>query len=138
LKFDLSTIPATATIKSAHLFLYSNPNPPTGNQIDANSGPSNAFLFQQITSNWTTSTVSWANQPSVSTSNQIVVPQSNLARQDLDLDVTSMVGSMVNNNANYGFFLRLQNEVTYNSRIFVGSRNPTYPDKRPKIVITYQ
>lgn len=138
LKFDLSTIPATATIKSAHLFLYSNPTPPTGNQVDANAGPSNAFLFQQITSPWTTSTVSWANQPSVSTSNQIVVPQSNQARQDLDIDVTSMVGSMVNNNANYGFFLRLQNEVTYNSRIFVGSRNPTYPTMRPKIVITYQ
>jgi hypothetical protein len=138
LKFDLSAIPATATIKSAHLFLYSNPAPTTGNQVDANSGPSNAFLFQQITSPWTTSTVSWANQPTVATSNQILIPQSNLSKQDLDIDVTSMVGSMVNNNANYGFFLRLQNEVTYNSRIFVGSRNTSYPDKRPKIVITYQ
>jgi hypothetical protein len=139
LKFDLSSIPANATIKSAHVFLYSHPTPtPGGNFVDANSGPTNAFFVQQITAPWTTSTATWANQPSVSTSNQIVMPHTNQTSLDVDIDVTAMVASMVNNNTNYGFFFRLQNEVIYNIRSFVSSRNTTYPNKRPKIVITYQ
>ena len=32
-KFDLSTIPANATITSANLYLYSNPQPLTGNLV---------------------------------------------------------------------------------------------------------
>jgi hypothetical protein len=139
LKFDFSSIPTGATIKSAHVFLYSHPTPtPGGNFVDANSGPTNAFLVQQITTPWTTSTATWANQPSVSTSNQIVVPHTSQTSLDVDIDVTAMVASMVNNNTNYGFFFRLQNEVIYNIRSFVSSRNTTYPNKRPKIVITYQ
>jgi len=138
LKFDLTTIPASATIKSAHLYLYSNPAPSSGNQVDANYGSSNAMLVQQITTPWTTTSATWANQPSVTTTNQIIVAQAPQGRLDLDLDVTASVASMVNNSTNYGWFFRLQNEVIYNSRIFVGSRNTTYPDKRPKIVITYQ
>lgn len=139
LKFDFSSIPASATIQSAHVFLYSHPTPtPGGNFVDANSGSTNAFLVQQITTPWTTSTATWANQPSVSTSNQIVVPHTNQTSLDVDIDVTAMVASMVNNNTNYGFFFRLQNEVIYNIRSFVSSRNTTYPGKRPKIVITYQ
>ncbi|OQP57056.1 hypothetical protein A3860_10835 [Niastella vici] len=137
-KFDLSSIPATATIKSANLYLYSNPAPTTGDQIHANYGTANAMYVQQVTSNWSTSTVSWSNQPTVTTTNQILVPHTNSSTLDLNLDVTAMVGSMVNNNANYGFFLKLQNEVTYNSRIFVASHNATYPDKHPKLVVIYQ
>lgn len=49
-----------------------------------------------------------------------------------------MLQSMVNGNANYGFFLKLLNEVTYNSRIFVASHNSTYTTKYPKLVIVYQ
>lgn len=137
-KFDFSSIPANATIKSATLYLYSNPTPTTGDQINANSGPTNACYLQQVTSAWSIPAIGWYNQPTLATNNQISIPHTTLSKLDLNLDVTAMVASMVNNNANYGFFLRLQNEVTYNSRIFVSSRNTTYPDKRPKIVITYQ
>ena len=138
LKFDLSSIPANASIISANLYLYSNPTPLTGNLTDANFGTNNTMLVQQIVTNWSTSTTNWFNQPVTSTSNQIVVPSTTQSILDLNLDVTNMVSSMVNGNANYGFFFKLQNEVTYNSRIFVSSYNTTYPAKRPKLVVVYQ
>lgn len=138
IKFDLSSIPSTATIKSANLYLYSHPTPPSGNQVDANFGTANAMLIQQVSSSWSTSGLTWFNQPSVLTSNQIVVPQAPQGQLDLNVDVTAQVASMVNTNANYGWLLRLQTETAYNSRIFVGSRNTTYPDKHPKLVVYYQ
>jgi hypothetical protein len=137
MKFDLSAIPANATITSANLYLYSNPTPGTGNFIDANYGASNSFTVQQITSSWSTSTLGWFNQPAVSTTNQVVVPQTSQSKLDLNLDVTAMVASMVSTNTNYGFLMRLENEVIYDSRIFVSSHNSAYPDKHPKLVVIF-
>ncbi len=139
IKFDLSTIPANATIISANFFLYSYPSPTlNGNLTDANFGTSNSFTIQLITSNWTPSSTGWNTQPSTTTTNQVVASHTSSSTLDLNLDVTNMVKSMVNSNVNYGFFMKLQNEVTYNSRIFVSSFNTSYPDKRPKLVIVYQ
>ena len=139
IKFDLSAIPVTSTIISANLYLYSYPTPTlNGNFVDANFGTNNTMLVQQIVTNWSTSTTNWFNQPVTSTSNQIVVPSTTQSTLDLNLDVTNMVSSMVNGNSNYGFFLKIQNEVTYNCRIFVSSYNTTYPAKRPKLVVVYQ
>jgi hypothetical protein len=136
-KFDLSSIPTNAVIKTANLYLYSNPTPNTGNQVDANYG-ANAFTIQQIAANWSTPGVSWANQPAGLTANQVSILSTAQSTLDLNVDVTAMIASMVNNNTNYGFVLKLQSEVTYASRIFVSSHNATYPDKHPKLVITYQ
>ena len=141
LKFDLSAIPANSTIISANLYLYSHPSPQAnGNGIDANYGPNNAFLLQQVTSNWSPGSVGWFNQPTYTTTNQLLVPHTTQSSLDLNLDVKNMVASMVNGNANYGFALRLQNEVTYTSRLFVSSTNPnsTLQPKFPKLVVVYQ
>ena len=62
-KFDLSSIPANATILTAKLSLYSMPTPFLGNLVDANSGPNNTLLIERVTSNWTNPTVTWQNQP---------------------------------------------------------------------------
>lgn len=137
-KFDLSTIPANATIISADLYLYSNPTPLTGNFVDANSGSANSLVLQQVASDWSGSTISWSNQPLTSVTNQIIIPSTTQSVLDLDINVKEIIKSMVSGNKNFGFFLRLQNEVIYNSRIFISSYNTKYPDKHPKLVVVYQ
>lgn len=138
LRFDLSTIPSTATIKKATLSLYSDPAPLTGNLIDANFGNDNSFVIQQAGSNWSAATVNWFNQPTGITSNEIIIPTTTASKLDLNVDVTGMVAAMINDNANYGFIIKLSNEIVYNSRIFVSSRNTANPTMRPRIVIEYQ
>jgi hypothetical protein len=138
LKFDMSSIPANATIKSANLYLYSYP-PPTlnGNFTDANFGTNNAFFIQQVTANWTPGTANWSNQPATTTANQILVPHTAQSMLDLNIDVKAMVSSMVATN-NYGFLMKLQNENYYTSRIFVGSRSPNLQAKYPKLVVVFE
>jgi hypothetical protein len=139
LKFNLSTIPANAKIISATLSLYSYPTPTlNGNLIDANHGANNSFTVQQVTSQWTFPGVTWYNQPGTTTTNQVVVPATAQSNLDLNLDVTNMVSLMVNNSANNGFLLKLQNEVQLNCRIFVSGSNAAHASKKPKLVVVYE
>jgi hypothetical protein len=136
-KFDLSAIPANATIVSAKLSLYSNPAPINGDQIVANSGSNNAMYIRRITSNWSGLTATWQTQPSTDLSSQILIPHTNQPFLDLlDIDVKNLVSTMVSTN-NYGFMITLQNEVTYTTRQFCSS-NHSSAAKRPKLVVVYQ
>ncbi len=135
-KFDLSAIPANATIISAKLSLYSNPVPLNGDLIHANSGPTNQFYIQRINSSWNLSST-FQNQPSVDTTNEVLIPQTNLPFLDVtDVDVTGMASQMYTG-TNYGFMIRLQNETIYNDRDFCSSKNAD-ATKHPKLVIIYQ
>jgi hypothetical protein len=136
-KFDLSSIPANATIVSAKLSLYSNPTPLNGDFISANLGPNNSMFIRRITNSWTPATTGWVNQPPTTTTNQVSIPHTSQAFLDLiDIDVKNLVVDM-KNSGNNGFMIMLQNEVIYNIRVFCSS---TYPDasKHPKLVVTYQ
>lgn len=136
-KFDLSSIPANATILTAKLSLYSNPTPINGDQINANSGPSNGFFIRRITTSWDGNTATWQTQPSTTTTDQISIPHTTQSFLDLiDIDVKTLIDAM-RTNGNYGFMMILQNEVAYNIRQFCSS-NHSQAAKRPKLVITYQ
>jgi hypothetical protein len=135
-KFDLSSIPANATILSAKLTLYTNPTPLNGDHINSNSGSNNAMYIERNTSNWS-STATWQTQPASDVATQILVPHTNLGFLDVaDVDVKNMVSGMVSG-SNYGFKIRLQNETIYTIRNFASSK---YSDstKHPKLVVTYQ
>lgn len=136
LKFDISAIPAGATIVSAKLSLYAHLNPNNGNLIDAHFGTANAVSLQRITSAWTSAT-SWNTQPSTTTVNQATIPQSTSSFQnDTDIDVTALFTD-IKANTNYGILAKLANEQFYNSRQYYSSFT-TDAAKRPKLVITYQ
>jgi len=138
IKFDLSSIPSSATIQSTNLYLYSDITGSAGNFVDANYGANNAIIIQRVTSNWSPGTIAWNNQPSGDAASQIIVPSTTASFLDLNLDVTVMVASMVKNNANYGFSMKLQNEVTYTSRLFTASNNNPNTDKYPELVVVYK
>lgn len=136
-KFDLSAIPAGATILTAKLSLYSMPTPLLGNFIDANFGTNNALYLERVTANWTPGVVTWQTQPGTDFGSQIAIPHTNQSFLDLiDIDVKNLVIPMATV-ANYGFKIRLQNEVIYNIRVFSSSRFAD-ASKHPKLVITYQ
>lgn len=136
LKFDLTSIPANATITSAKLTLYSTTTPLNGDLVHANAGSDNTMLIQRVLGNWSEATTTWSNQPAGDAGTQIVIPHTTQAFLDLvDIDVTNQVKAMVPNNNN-GFILKLQTEAIYNSRLFY-SKKTTDASKRPKLVVQY-
>lgn len=134
-RFDLSTL-ANPNIVTAKLSLFSNPTPYTGNLTTPNYGTSNAFYIQRINESWNPAIQTWNTQPATDTTAEVLIPQTNLPSLDLqNVDVTQLVKNMIAS-GNYGFMIKLQNEVYYNSRIFCSS---SYADstKRPILYITY-
>ncbi|MGZ3812664.1 MAG: DNRLRE domain-containing protein [Mucilaginibacter sp.] len=136
IKFDLSSIPANATILSANLYMYSDTIPQNGDLIHANYGTDNSFVVQQVAADWDQATVNWFNQPAGITTNQVVLSKTDQPFLNMNIDVKNLVSAMVSNNANYGFKLSLVNEVLYTSRIFCSSY---YSDatKHPRLVVKY-
>lgn len=147
LKFTaLNNIPQTATILSAKLSLYgvsSSVSLPQGNSYypgsPYNSSGTNECWIKQVSGSWSESAITWNNQPAVTETNRVAIPASTsqYGYDALDIDVTNMVKSMVNNAANNGFCIMLQNEVYYRSVTFASSDHADAA-KRPKLVITYQ
>jgi hypothetical protein len=135
--FDLSSIPSNSTIISARLTLYSNPTPQNGSLTVPNEGPANAMLIRRITNSWDPLSTFWLNQPSTTSTDQVVIPHTSQSSLDLvDVDVKNMVATMVSS-GNYGFKIQLQNEVIYNMRNFCSSTH-AQTSKHPKLVVVYR
>lgn len=138
---ELSTIPSNAVIVSATLRLYgvtsdrntSYPGAPA-------SYYENTVVVQQVTSPWNENTVTWNTQPSTTTANQFIIPQStseyNWNYSNSSSELVAMVQSMVSGN-NYGFMLRLQTEQHYRNMVFASSDHPD-ASLHPELEVTYR
>lgn len=76
LKFDLSSIPASATIVSAKLSLYVDTASIWGTVGQPTSGNNNSSYLKKVTSAWTELGVTWNTQPTSDTTGQILLAQS--------------------------------------------------------------
>ena len=133
-EFDLSQIPSNATVISASLNLFHNPNSGHSQGHQGNNGS----ILMRVTSPWTESTVSWNNQPSYSSNGQILLPNSSNSTQDyLGISVDAQIQDMISNpSQNFGFVLQLQNETIFRSIVFASS---DHPDSllRPELSISW-
>jgi hypothetical protein len=134
--FDFSSIPSGATINSASLSLYSYNSPANGSHSTLNG--SNESVLSRVTSSWNENTVTWDNQPSITTQNQVFLAASVNSIQDyLNIDVTNLVQDMMNNPSNsHGFLLKLVTEEFYRRMIFASSDNSD-PNLHPKLEVCY-
>lgn len=138
---ELSNIPSNAVIVSATLRLYgvtsdrntSYPGAPA-------SYYENTVVVQQVTSPWNENTVTWNTQPSTTTANQFIIPQStsqyNWNYTNSSSELVAMVQNMVSGN-NYGFMLRLQTEQHYRNMVFASSDHPD-ASLHPELEVTYK
>lgn len=139
IEFDLSSIPPESTIEEATLSLYFNPQsaeiPST--QGHSQRDGSNRSILSRITSPWTEDLVTWNNQPSISTDNQIYVKASDVAEEDYQIDVKNLIEDMVNDpSKSFGFLYQLDNENYYRAMIFASSDHEN-EDLHPKLEVRY-
>ena len=136
--FDLSSIPAGATINSASLSIYNDPVSSTNNGEHSNLSGSNASIIRRITSPWNEMQVTWNTQPSVTIQNEVDRAQTTDVHEDfVDMDVTALVSDMVTfPNDAFGFELSLVTEDPYRMLVMASSDHPD-PSKHPKLVVTF-
>ncbi len=136
LEFDLSIIPVGAVITDAKLDLYHNPQ--SNNIGHSTLSGSNACYLRRITQAWSENTVTWNNQPTTTSLNQVQIPISISDTQSYtNIDVTNLINDIYNNpNQSHGIMMSLQTESPYRSMVFASSDHPSSL-KRPKLTITY-
>jgi gliding motility-associated-like protein len=136
IQFDLSTIPAGATITDASLTLYAwNSN--TGFGEHSTLGGFNNGWLQRVTSYWDEHTVTWQTQPATTNLHRVAVPVSTAPDQNYTLSVTQLVQDMLADpDSGFGFLLSLGSEVGHRRLNFCSSDHPD-PLLRPKLTITY-
>ena len=137
IKFDLSSIPTTATVTSASLYFYSDINSTSGSSGQPTYG-SDSFLVRKITSSWTESGVTWTNQPGTSIVNQVSVPKSTSTTQNYVINIINLAQGFVNNpSTNYGVMFSMANEVTPYSSVIFASSNHSNAALHPAIRVCY-
>ena len=135
-EFDLDTVPEDAIIINAKLSLFSNPTSHEGYH-ESLTGP-NICLLQRVITTWKEDSVTWNNQPSTTTENQVLIPQSEDPYQDYpDIDATEIVKDMINNpSESHGFLFRLEEETPHRRMIFASSDHIN-DSLHPKLTINF-
>lgn len=133
-KFDLSQIPECATIISAKLDLFALG--PIGT-LNGHSIGNNSAEIRRVNESWNLFSVTWNNQPSSSTLNQVLLPPSTTSTEDyLGIDVTDLVIDMVNLGDN-GFLIKQVIESPTRVLLFC-SQDYANSEKHPVLKIEYE
>ena len=135
IRFDLTAIPATATILSATLSLYCNIY---SGIYQLQYGDNESYLLR-ITENWDENSITWVNQPNTTLQSKVHLSSSTSETEDYpNIDVTLPVQEMVlDPSLNYGWMLQLVTEELYRSMVFASSDN-SEETWRPKLVVIYR
>ncbi|CAF0953942.1 unnamed protein product [Didymodactylos carnosus] len=100
-------------LKSVSLKLYGpsvNETGDGGNWAYGTTGITNEVYIRRVLASWTTS-VTWATQPSTTTTNQVLIPASTQEwNYNVTLDITHLVNDIKTLRKNYGFKLQLPSE----------------------------
>ena len=139
LKFDLSGIPSSAVIDSAHLDLfYSQELINTYPYFSGQTGHSgeNTFLIKRALSNWSESTLTWNSKPSTSEINSVTITASSIPTQNfLKINVKNILMDIMAS-TNHGFEIRMFDESIYKSLCLTSSEEVNSLI-RPKLTIYY-
>jgi len=138
IQFYLPNIPTGYFYSSASIDLFSNPAPYSNGGQAAMYG-TNECILRRITSPWNDNTVTWNNQPTTTTQNEVLLAQSSSSTQDyLNIDISNMVGDIYNDlSQNYGFMIMLTDETYYRNMIFASS-DIADTSKHPRLNICFQ
>jgi hypothetical protein len=136
IRFDMSSIPAGATVFAGTMSLYAAADFSSGITGEPTYGSANASWFRRVTSHWAVDTVTWNNQPTTTDTDEVALPQSANTKESYALDVTRLIRDQIAH-GNYGFELIAQQETTYYNSLIFGSSNNADSAIHPKIEICY-
>lgn len=137
-KIGLEAIPSGALINSASLYLFANTTTGIGfGGSEPQTGNNDANVFRVI-EDWDDASLTWADQPEVTTENTLVIDESIDPIQDYVLDATAMIQDMIDDpTGSFGFTIRLQDEADFYSSLIFASSYHFNEDMHPKLEINY-
>jgi hypothetical protein len=127
-RFDLSLIPAGATVQSATF---------RASLVQTSSSPDTLDVeLKRIDASWQEGTVNWNTQPDYTGANNVTGVGTTLGYYGWD--VTSLVQTWVNGATNHGLALMSKNETTLGWRGFASTESAVSPPSPPRLVVTYR
>jgi hypothetical protein len=141
-QFDLSSIPAGATIVSATMKLRVDTTPfasPYNSHYDLGGGTGNGAIVTQVATPWLENTVTWNTAPSLLASSVTLPSLGNGSTADVIANVTAMVQNMVSTGVNNGFEISLNDITDYYHGLNFASRENTSNGSafQPELCIIY-
>ena len=129
LYFDLSTIPSNATIESAEIRMV---------RSEAISG-SNAFKTKLVTTSWGETTITNANQPTISTVSADIVTGSTNSGDSVFFDVTTIMNNIQLGLKDYeGWSIQVTDEASMSKTgVPFYTRESKYEANWPVLVVNY-
>ncbi|MGL4630335.1 MAG: DNRLRE domain-containing protein [Leadbetterella sp.] len=139
--FNLRSIPSSSAITSSSIKLYNSGTSFNHKSMLNQSSNPNSLNINRVTSAWQEGTVTWNNQPSISTQNVVTSGHITYAEASRSIQISNLVSDYVKNpSVSYGFSMintREMNESRYyNGKVFASS---DYLDSKlhPELVVSY-